>query len=65
MKIAVSIAALAAALMISPAMAQPAPAPTAAEADAFLAKVEKAMFDHSLISQPGRLDQFHLYQRRQ
>lgn len=50
MKIAVSIAALAAALMISPAMAQPAPAPTAAEADAFLAKVEKAMFDHSLIS---------------
>lgn len=50
MKIAVSIAALAAALIISPAMAQQAPAPTAAEADAFLAKVEKAMFDHSLIS---------------
>ena len=50
MKIAVSIAALAAALLISPAMAQQAPAPTAAEADAFLAKVEKAMFDHSLIS---------------
>ncbi|AOF98267.1 M2 family metallopeptidase [Sphingobium sp. RAC03] len=50
MKIAVSIAALAAALMMSPAMAQQAPAPTATEADAFLAKVEKAMFDHSLIS---------------
>ena len=50
MKIAVSIAALAAALLISPAMAQQAPAPTATEADAFLAKVEKAMFDHSLIS---------------
>ena len=50
MKIAVSIAALAAALLISPAMAQQAPAPTEAEADAFLAKVEKAMFDHSLIS---------------
>ena len=50
MKIAVSVAALAAALMISPAMAQQAPAPTAAEADAFLAKAEKAMFDHSLIS---------------
>ncbi|OHC96717.1 MAG: peptidyl-dipeptidase [Sphingomonadales bacterium RIFCSPLOWO2_12_FULL_63_15] len=50
MKIAVSIAALAAALIISPAMAQQAPAPTAAEADAFLAKVEKSMFDHSLIS---------------
>ncbi|MEQ6332457.1 M2 family metallopeptidase [Sphingobium sp. MK2] len=50
MKIAVSVAALAAALMISPAMAQQVPAPTAAEADAFLAKAEKAMFDHSLIS---------------
>ena len=50
MKIAVSIAALAAALLISPAMAQQAPAPTESEADAFLAKVEKAMFDHSLIS---------------
>jgi len=50
MKIAVSIAALAAALVVSPVLAQQVPAPTAAEADAFLAKVEKAMFDHSRIS---------------
>ena len=50
MKIAVSIAALAAALVVSPVLAQQVPAPTAAEADAFLAKAEKAMFDHSLIS---------------
>ncbi len=50
MKIAVSIAALAAALVVSPVLAQQVPAPTAAEADAFLATAEKAMFDHSLIS---------------
>ena len=50
MKIAISLAALAAALVISPVMAQQAAAPTATEAEAFLAKAEKAMFDHSLIS---------------
>ena len=50
MKIAISLAALAAALTASPVFAQQAPAPTAAEAEAFLAKAEKAMFDHSLIS---------------
>ncbi|MCE3460700.1 hypothetical protein LB320_14795, partial [Staphylococcus aureus] len=33
-----------------PVLAQQTPAPTAAEAEAFLAKAEKAMFEHSLIS---------------
>lgn len=58
MKIAISLAALAAALVASPAMAQQAPAaqaqstaqPTAADAEAFLAKAEKTLFDQSLIS---------------
>ena len=53
MKIAISIAALAAALVASPVLAQQAPAmqqPTAAEAEAFLTKAEKALFDQSLIS---------------
>ena len=50
MKIAISLAALAAALTVSPVLAQQTPAPTAAEAEAFLAKAEKAMFEHSLIS---------------
>ncbi|WP_261934660.1 M2 family metallopeptidase [Sphingomonas bisphenolicum] len=53
MKIAISMAALAAALVVSPVLAQQAPAaaaPTAAEADAFLAKAEKALFDQSIVS---------------
>ncbi|MDO7835305.1 M2 family metallopeptidase [Sphingobium sp. HBC34] len=55
MKIAISMAALAAALIASPVMAQQAPVaatatPTAAEADAFLARAEKALFDQSIIS---------------
>lgn len=52
MKIAISLAALAAALVISPAQAQgeAASPPPAAQAEAFLTKAEKAMFDHSLIS---------------
>ncbi|MFN3798308.1 MAG: M2 family metallopeptidase, partial [Sphingobium yanoikuyae] len=53
MKIAISIAALAAALVASPVLAQQAPTaqqPTAAEAEAFLTKAEKALFDQSLIS---------------
>lgn len=52
MKIAASVVALAAALLASPVSAQEVPnsAPTAAEAAAFLANAEKAMFDHSLIS---------------
>ncbi|BBF70253.1 peptidase M2 [Sphingomonas bisphenolicum] len=47
------MAALAAALVVSPVLAQQAPAaaaPTAAEADAFLAKAEKALFDQSIVS---------------
>ena len=50
MKIAISLAALAAALTVSHVLAQQTPAPTAAEAEAFLAKAETAMFEHSLIS---------------
>ncbi|MEC7933006.1 MAG: M2 family metallopeptidase, partial [Pseudomonadota bacterium] len=52
MKIARSLAALAAALVASPVMAQQAPAaaPTAAQAEAFLANAEKALFDQSIIS---------------
>ncbi|MCP1471086.1 peptidyl-dipeptidase A [Sphingobium sp. OAS761] len=51
MKIAVSLAAMAVALVISPALAQDStPPPTAAQAEEFLARAEKAMFDHSLIS---------------
>ncbi|MGW8203329.1 M2 family metallopeptidase [Sphingomonas bisphenolicum] len=53
MKIAISMAALAAALVVSPVLAQQAPAaaaPTAAEADAFLAKAEEALFDQSIVS---------------
>ena len=52
MKIAISLAALAAALVATPVMAQAAPAaaPTAAEAEAFLTKAEKALFDQSIIS---------------
>lgn len=59
MKIAISLAALAAALVVSPALAQSAPAavtpapaatPTAADAEAFLEKAEKALFDQSIIS---------------
>ncbi|MBZ9646264.1 M2 family metallopeptidase [Sphingobium sp. 3R8] len=53
MKIAISMAALAAALVVSPVLAQQSPAaaaPTAAEADAFLAKAEKALFDQSIVS---------------
>ncbi len=52
MKIAISLAALAAALVASPVMAQQAPAaaPTAAQAEAFLANAEKALFDQSIIS---------------
>ncbi len=51
-KIAISLAALAAALVASPVMAQQAPAaaPTAAQAEAFLANAEKALFDQSIIS---------------
>ncbi|MHA6767210.1 M2 family metallopeptidase [Sphingobium ummariense] len=49
MKIAVSLAALAAALLSSPAFAQQV-APTAAQAEAFLGEAERAMFDHSLIA---------------
>ncbi|EQB32334.1 M2 family metallopeptidase [Sphingobium ummariense] len=49
MKIAVSLAALAAALLPSPAFAQQV-APTAAQAEAFLGEAERAMFDHSLIA---------------
>lgn len=51
MKIAISLAALAAALVVSPVLAQtPAATPTAADADAFLASAEKALFDQSIIS---------------
>jgi peptidyl-dipeptidase A len=51
MKIAISLAALAVALVATPALAQQVPAqPTAAEADAFLAKAEKEMFDHSVVA---------------
>ncbi|PZU13858.1 MAG: peptidyl-dipeptidase [Sphingobium sp.] len=56
MKIALSLAALAAALAASPAIAQQAPAaaqataPTAADAEAFLARAEKALFDQSIVS---------------
>lgn len=56
MKIAISMAALAAALVASPVMAQQAPvaataaAPTASDAEAFLAKAEKALFDQSIVS---------------
>lgn len=58
MKIAISLAALAAALVAAPASAQQQPAsagqsaaaPTAAEAEAFLAKAEKELFDFSLTS---------------
>lgn len=59
MKIAISLATLAAALVVSPALAQSAPAtatpapaatPTAADAEAFLEKAEKALFDQSIIS---------------
>jgi peptidyl-dipeptidase A len=57
MKIACSIAALAAALVTTPVAAQQAapsqattPAPTAAQAEAFLGKAEKALFDFSLIN---------------
>jgi peptidyl-dipeptidase A len=51
MKIAISLAALAVALVATPALAQQAPAqPTAADADAFLAKAEKEMFDHSVVA---------------
>ncbi len=49
MKIAISLAALAAALVSVPVLAQQAQ-PTAAEADAFLAKAEKEMFDHSVVA---------------
>jgi len=49
MKMLASMAALAAALVVSPAMAQQRTAPSAAEANAFLDKAEKAMFDQSLI----------------
>lgn len=47
MKIAISLAALAAGLVAAPVLAQQAPAAT--EADAFLAQAEKRMFDHSII----------------
>ncbi len=57
MKIAISLAALAAALVATPVLAQEqrAPAavpaqPTAADAEAFLAKAEKELFDFSLTS---------------
>ncbi len=49
MKIAISLAALAAALVSVPVLAQQAQ-PTAVEADAFLAKAEKEMFDHSVVA---------------
>jgi len=49
MKMLASMAALAAALVVSPAMAQQGTAPSAADANAFLDKAEKAMFDQSLI----------------
>ena len=49
MKIAISLAALAAALVSMPVLAQQAQ-PTAAEADSFLAKAEKEMFDHSVVA---------------
>jgi len=49
MKMLASMAALAAALVVSPAMAQQRTAPSAADANAFLDKAEKAMFDQSLI----------------
>ena len=56
MKIAISLAALAAALVVTPVLAQqaapvaPAAAPTASDAEAFLARAEKAMLEHGLIS---------------
>jgi peptidyl-dipeptidase A len=56
MKIAISMAALAAALVASPVQAQQAPAatqsatPTAADAEAFLAKAEQTLFDQSIVS---------------
>ena len=55
MKIAISLAALAAALVVTPVLAQQAApaaavAPTASDAEAFLTRAEKAMFDLSLIS---------------
>lgn len=55
MKIAISLAAFAAALVVSPVLAQtpaaaPTATPTAADADAFLASAEKALFDQSIIS---------------
>jgi peptidyl-dipeptidase A len=51
MKSLISLAALAAALVAAPALAQQASAtPTAAEAEAFLAKAEKSLFDQSIIS---------------
>jgi len=49
MKMLASMAALAAALVVSPAMAEQGTAPSAADANAFLDKAEKAMFDQSLI----------------
>ena len=50
MKIAISLAALAAALIASPVMAQQATAPTAADAEAFLGKAEQSLFDQSIVS---------------
>ncbi|MBB3981572.1 peptidyl-dipeptidase A [Sphingobium fontiphilum] len=55
MKIAVSLAAIAASLAFTPVLAQQAPpapkaAPTAADAEAFLSTAQQAMFDHSLIA---------------
>lgn len=48
MKIAISLAALAAGLVASPVLAQQAPA--AADVESFLAQAEKRMFDHSIIN---------------
>ncbi|MFB0875377.1 MULTISPECIES: M2 family metallopeptidase [unclassified Sphingobium] len=48
MKIAISLAALAAGLVASPVLAQQAPA--AADVKSFLAQAEKRMFDHSIIN---------------
>ncbi|MGB3928145.1 MAG: peptidase M2 family protein, partial [Sphingobium sp.] len=48
MKIAISLAALAAGLVASPVLAQQAPAAT--DAETFLAQAEKRMFDHSIIN---------------
>lgn len=49
MKILASMAAMAVALVVSPAVAQQGTVSSAADANAFLDKAEKAMFDQSLI----------------